>query len=185
MRGPEMRPDPRLCLAFAADAVAVRRALATLLAAPPLAHRGADDRAVAELVLAEVLNNVVEHAYAGAAGRIVLRLRARAAGLSVCIVDRGRPMPDGRLPAVAGPPFGGAVGAGRDLPQGGFGWPLIRTLADGLRYRRHRGYNVLYLRLRMDSGAGPGGIVSQTGKLSQKDRELPLKPPRVLPIRKV
>lgn len=144
-----MRPEPPVNMEFSADAAAVRGALAGLLAAPTMAELGADDRAIAELLLAEVLNNVVEHAYGGQAGRIGLRLRRQGAGLCVCVVDGGRPMPDRRLPAVMPPP----VGAGDDLPQGGFGWPLIRALAHRLRYRRHRGCNVLFVALRMDSGA--------------------------------
>jgi serine/threonine-protein kinase RsbW len=141
-----MRPETPRSFGFPADPASVRRALAAVMRCPPMADAGADSRAAAELVLAEVLNNVVEHAYGGQGGQIALRLR-RQDGLVLCrIADRGRPMPQGRLPDAALP-----APAGTDLPQGGFGWPLIRALSHGLRYRRWRGCNVLVLALALDS----------------------------------
>lgn len=151
-----MRADRQLHTEFMADSRAVRDTLIALRLVPPLACLGRDDRAMAELVLAEVLNNVVEHAYGGQAGRIALRLRRQPAGLAFCVVDDGCAMPDGPLSSRTAP----TVGPDGDLPQGGFGLPLIRALAHALRYRRHRGYNVLSVTLRVDSAAGMGRIVS-------------------------
>lgn len=52
-----------------------------------------------ELVLAEVLNNVVEHGYGNRAGRpVALALQLTGAGLTCIVTDRGRPYPDNRLP---------------------------------------------------------------------------------------
>jgi serine/threonine-protein kinase RsbW len=105
---------------------------------PVLAHADADTRETAELVLAEVLNNVAEHAYGGRRGQVWLRLRLSERGIVCRVADRGTGMPHGRLPdpAAQGPDPA-------DLPQGGFGWPLIRMLTRGLRYRRVAGCNVV------------------------------------------
>ncbi len=89
-------------------------------------------------MLAEVLNNVAEHAYgragwAGGGGGV-----GRPGGVRCRVTDRGHPMPggeppEGLLPAVQP----------HDLPEGGFGWFLIRELSRDLRYARIGGENVL------------------------------------------
>lgn len=133
-----MRPDACHDATFLAEPFAIRAALQTIVAGPVLAAVDPDTRAVTELVLAEVLNNVAEHAYAGLGGPVRLRIRLHARGLACRIADGGARMPDGR------PPDGTAAGPDpASLPQGGFGWPLIRALTRGLRYRRAAGYNVL------------------------------------------
>lgn len=98
-----------------------------------------------ELVVAEALNNVVEHAYAGGPGDIVLRMRPAGLGVTCLVYDAGAPMPDGP-PDTATP----EVEPDGEFPEGGFGWPLIRMLCERVRYRRHRGGNALLL------GIGPG-----------------------------
>lgn len=133
-----MRPDTCHDTVFQAEPFAIRAALQGLFAGPFLAAVDGDTRAVAELVLAEVLNNVAEHAYAGRGGPVSLRVRLDAGGVAFRVADGGAPMPHGRLP------HGAADGPDpASLPQGGFGWPLIRTLTHGLRYRRAAGRNVL------------------------------------------
>lgn len=98
------------------------------------------ERTTAQIVLAEVLNNIVEHAYAGQGGRIDLLLAPEVGGLRCVVTDCGVPMPSGRLPKGRSPRPG-------DLPQGGFGWFLIRSLARDLRYSREGGRNELSFRL--------------------------------------
>lgn len=99
----------------------------------------------AELVLAEALNNIVEHAYGGRAdGRISVAIRRCNLGLCLVLRDHGSAMPGlspptGRDPSV--PPLLG------NLPEGGFGWLLIRALASDVVYRRAPGCNHLMLRL--------------------------------------
>lgn len=122
--------DRAISVTMAADARAVRAALEGLLHAPLLAGLAADLRGTAELVLAEVLNNVVEHAYARYPGEIAVTIRLVAGDLHCTVTDRGVPMPQDRLPQGAPPALDG------DLPEGGFGWNLIRTLTTNLRYRR-------------------------------------------------
>lgn len=95
------------------------------------------------LCLAEALNNIVEHAYDGADGRpIYARVRFRDSGYDVVLIDEGRPMPDGTLPS-------GELDYDEDdidsLPEGGFGWMLIRSQMDAIGYERRDGCNVLTL----------------------------------------
>ena len=127
-------PDrPPIRLVVEAEAEAVRAALLSVSEALRLP---ADEASTVEIVLAEAMNNVVEHAYAGGPGRMTLELRAAPDGLHCRLADRGRPLPKGRMP------LGGAMPAGvaaPDLPEGGFGWFLIRQLAHGLRHRRVEG----------------------------------------------
>lgn len=97
-------------------------------------------RAEAELVLAEVLNNIAEHAYRGGVGLIVLRLKPCTEGIFCLVCDYGAAMPGGDLPEGRRP---GIDVARDDLPEGGFGWHLIRLLTSRLRYDRRSGCNRL------------------------------------------
>lgn len=140
-----MQPDA-IRLVLPGDAGAVRATLRALFAGRRLGHLAEADRGAAEIVLAEVLNNVVEHAYAGAAGEIELTIRVAGGGLDCTVMDDGRPMPGGEAPeGKAGDLLGGA-----DLPEGGFGWLLIRALTRELTYRRIGGRNCLTFRLEAE-----------------------------------
>ena len=99
-----------------------------------------------ELVLAEAMNNIVEHAQAGHNdGVIELILTVNDDGLGVVLRDDGSAMPGARLPeAHPSIPEGADLDA---LPEGGFGWSLIRALAEGLSYRREQGWNETTLRI--------------------------------------
>lgn len=98
----------------------------------------------AELVLAEALNNVVEHAYADAPeGQILLQIHADAQRAVLQIRDSGHEMPGGVPPA-------GRFEIGSDhatLSEGGYGWHLIRRLSETVCYRRCGSTNCLELRL--------------------------------------
>jgi serine/threonine-protein kinase RsbW len=62
-----------------------------------------------------------------------LDLKRATDRLDCQICDPGKPMPNARPPMgrVADPTVG------RDLlPEGGFGWMLIRNLSDNIRYQR-------------------------------------------------
>lgn len=97
-------------------------------------------RAEAELVLAEVLNNIAEHAYSDRAGPVTVRLRHCGKGIYCLITDHGGAMPGDTLPDGRRPECSPAH---EDLPEGGFGWHVIRLLARDLRYGRKGGYNRL------------------------------------------
>ncbi len=95
-----------------------------------------------ELVLAEVLNNVVEHAYLYAEdGEIDILVRLRPEQLLATIKDKGRKF-DGPPPVkdmdVENMDF-------EELPEGGFGWNLIRTLTDNVEFERRNKQNCLTL----------------------------------------
>jgi len=91
--------------------------------------------------MAEVLNNVVEHAYPeGEEGDIEISAIPSETGIQFLVRDKGVPMPNGT------PPSGeqGSLDCELDdLPEGGFGWYLIRIMAQNLEYRRSEGYNRL------------------------------------------
>ena len=87
------------------------------------------------IVLGEVLNNVEEHAYAGRSGApITVTLDPGGAVLRYVVEDRGRHYPEGRLPTAEMPASHGT--ALEALPEGGFGWPLVRELTSEVAYTR-------------------------------------------------
>ncbi len=126
---------------FRSHELSVRRALRSVTEELRRFELTPDTVQKAELVLAEVLNNVVEHSYAdNRDGKIELRI-FRADGTLACeVCDQGIPMPGG-IPAVSGKPWVRCLPD--DLPEGGFGWPLICSLAENLRYSRCAGCNRL------------------------------------------
>ncbi|MEW9919910.1 ATP-binding protein [Marimonas sp. MJW-29] len=102
------------------------------------------------LVVAEVLNNIVEHAYGALAtiAPVDITGRLTANGLCLRITDRGRPMPGGKLPPGCIPALDVEV---PNLPEGGFGWFLIRDLARDLVYQRVGEENRLSLCITLGS----------------------------------
>ncbi|SFO34941.1 serine/threonine-protein kinase RsbW [Roseovarius lutimaris] len=96
-----------------------------------------------ELAMAEALNNIVEHAYATGESRdIMLKVSIKPDRLCFLLCDGGAPLPglclpQGKLPDPSGPRD--------DLPEGGFGWFLIRDLAERVAYERRDGMNHLTL----------------------------------------
>ncbi len=141
-------------LSFPATFPSVRAALGALMAGPVLATVPEDARGTAEIVLAEAMNNIVEHAYVGVSGEITLTLWQAGGEVGCRITDRGLSMPDDTLPegslAMADTPA--------DLPEGGFGWFLIRSLSRDLRYARYGTLNELTFVLDAEQ-SGPGGPV--------------------------
>ena len=130
-------------LEFQSDPLAVRDELARLADLPPVSMLEDDLRATAQIVLAEVLNNIVEHAYAGTTGRIEMTLLVADGTLRCELRDYGLALPGERLPRGDLP----ATDAG-ELPEGGFGWHLIRSLTGDLAYQRRDGCNHLGFTLR-------------------------------------
>jgi serine/threonine-protein kinase RsbW len=125
---------------------AVRGGLARVLSGLAPLKLDVDAAGTVELVLAEALNNVVEHALAHTGGqtRIVIRLKHDTLGLHVTIVDRGVPMPDGMAPRGRAPEVAVEM---PDMPEGGFGWFMIHSLAQNVSYARVGGENHLTLRI--------------------------------------
>ncbi|MBM2575913.1 ATP-binding protein [Jannaschia sp. Os4] len=93
------------------------------------------------MVLAEVMNNIVLHAYAGAEGGwIEIDVHRTRDGLTVETRDAGRPLPPALLEGGEAPPLGETMD---DLPEGGFGWFIIHNLAQDMMYAREAGENRL------------------------------------------
>jgi serine/threonine-protein kinase RsbW len=113
---------------------------------------GEEELATVEVVLAEVMNNIAEHAYAWRRdGEMLLVLRHTPEGLRISVSDEGMAMPDLAIP----------VGKGLDpaaplseVAEGGFGWLIIRQLARELSYTRQDGVN--HLSFRIDVGRTGG-----------------------------
>lgn len=131
-------------LTIAADPMSVRRGLQCLFSVAPLLCLTDDSRGTAEIVMAEALNNIVEHAYAGGAGDIEISVELDGNDLACHFADTGAPMPDNQLP------IGAAHNLENDLPEGGFGWFLIRSLTQDLHYFRHQNQNNLRFRMLAD-----------------------------------
>lgn len=133
-----------------ADEMAARHCICAVLdrlRAVGLAPERAGD---VELVLAEAINNVVEHAYDGQSdGEIKLRVKLDSEYLIIRVQDEGVPLPTGRIPAAQ---LGDPSIPNEDLPEGGFGWFLIRSLTSAVRYNREDACNQLslYFEIRDD-----------------------------------
>ncbi len=96
-----------------------------------------------QIALTEAVNNVVEHAYESAPpGDVRIRAELYPERLWINIQDAGAPFPRGKLPE--GKPADVNVPA-ECLPEGGFGWFLIRELASQVQYERSEGNNNLSL----------------------------------------
>ena len=120
-------------LFFEAEPESVRRALHQLMVQLQLHGLGPDLLGSIEIVVAEALNNIVEHAHATCQGVISLRARTVAQQVQFELLDQGLPMPGGELPKGLAAVVDVVVD---DLPEGGFGWFLIRSLSQDLRYSR-------------------------------------------------
>ncbi|WP_432448677.1 ATP-binding protein [Aliiroseovarius marinus] len=147
MADPPIR-KPELNLIFPSNPVAVRQALGSSLNG--LRHLGltVEERGVVEIVLAEVLNNIVEHAHADHEnGVIELKVNRAGEDLIFKVVDDGVPFPGGDLPE--GKPHNLDVQL-QDLPEGGFGWFMIKELTHQLSYLRDGTRNILSFRIALE-----------------------------------
>ncbi|MEP2717734.1 ATP-binding protein [Pseudophaeobacter sp.] len=96
-----------------------------------------------QIALAEAVNNVVEHAYGDTTtGDVRIQCRIADEILHIQISDAGPPLPNGELPAGTPAEISGPL---ETLPEGGFGWFLIRELTCRLHYARENGNNQLSL----------------------------------------
>lgn len=121
-------------LTFNSDPVAVRSALAQVKTGMAARNLPPEHMVTMEIVLAEVFNNIVEHAYQERPdGVIELLLQDARDGINCDIRDQGLPMPDMALPMGREANLNCAIA---DLPEGGFGWFMIRDLTQHLTYSR-------------------------------------------------
>ncbi len=149
---------PGFTLRVPARNPSIRSALAEVRARLALHELGSESLDTVEVVLAEVMNNVAEHAFAWRQdGEMLLYLKMTSDGLTCSITDEGRAMPDDTL-STAPQPVSEAAGDGPS--EGGYGWLIIRQLARDVAYVRKDGVNQLTFRLMVgpphDSRAGLG-----------------------------
>ncbi len=137
---------PAFRISVQSSELAVRDALKKLLDGLVSLSLDIEESGAVELVMAEALNNIVEHAYPSGdpAGPINITCEQQRDGLHLTVVDQGRGMPNGQIPLGAPADLDVALD---DLPEGGFGWFLIKDLAKDVRYQRVDPENRLSLRL--------------------------------------
>ena len=123
-------------LSFRGTPEQVRAALREIRAKLRGTLRSGDTAANAELVLAEVFNNIVEHALQGrdpAQSRISVICRRETGRLRFVVIDQGAAMPSHRVPDSDLPVPGGA---NAEIAEGGYGWSLVHMLTEDVQYRR-------------------------------------------------
>ena len=137
---------------FAATEQNTREALAEIMMRLRTIGLSDEQAGAVEIALAEAVNNIVEHAYRDAGPGVAL-VRARVSGsvLLVLLVDQGRQLPGAELPEGKPANIDTTID---QLPEGGFGWFMIRAIARDVRYKRWRGRN--HLRLIFDLIPGIG-----------------------------
>lgn len=136
----------RLALALPGSDAATRKLLRQLREILLARNLAEDTVHTTELVLAEVLNNIVEHAYASGPGPIRLTLSHFPGWLGICVRDQGRPLPRELLQGDGTP---APERHAQNLPEGGFGWHLIRSLTQELHYLREGEENLLSFRIAL------------------------------------
>ena len=130
---------------FPATRLAVREQLARVQTCLKQTAASAGLRENVALLLAEILNNIVEHSLVGQPdARITLAITRDEAGIHVETWDAGRPLPPQLL---ASPRLPERPVDLVDMPEGGFGWFIIHALADDMFYERNDGTNRLSFRL--------------------------------------
>lgn len=139
-------------LEFDSTPLAVRGALGRIIDGLGPLTLDPEEIGTIEIVMAETLNNVVEHAFPAGdpPGRVHVECAHKDSGLHFRVVDRGRPMPEGAMPIAEAASVDVDV---MDMPEGGFGWFLIKDLAREVHYQRSGGSNVLDLRLAVAKAA--------------------------------
>lgn len=130
-----------ISLIFAAREDAVRLALDAVRTSLHALGIGDDTKGAVEIVLAEATNNIVEHAYEDCTtGTIELNGCLRNGILLFELRDRGKSLPHKRIPRKQHHDLAADL---ERLPEGGFGWGLIRDMTQSLAYRRVDGQNIL------------------------------------------
>ena len=102
----------------------------------------------AELCLNEAVANIIRYGYAdGGRHDIRIAFERSAGGIDLTIDDDGRPFDPLDVPPLA------IADSIEQLPTGGRGVHLMRTLADDVQYQREDGHNVLVLTFRIGARA--------------------------------
>ncbi|QXT40174.1 ATP-binding protein [Gymnodinialimonas ceratoperidinii] len=127
---------PDVALRFLSGSIPVRHALEKTRAAVRAAKIDGATCDTSQIILGEVLNNVVEHAYGFEPGHpIAVSIWLREDGLWCEVMDHGARMPDSMMRLGAGKVHFDPTNR-EALPEGGFGWAMVCELTEKLRYRR-------------------------------------------------
>jgi serine/threonine-protein kinase RsbW len=137
---------PPFDVSLRSEQAEVRGALTSLLTGLAPLDLDVEELNIVELVVAEILNNIVEHAYPPTwpRSKISVTCKQERNGLHLCIIDRGKAMPDNQPPIGMSKPRDVEIS---DMPEGGFGWFLIQYLAKDIKYQRSGQQNRLDLRI--------------------------------------
>ena len=136
---------------LASDPRAVRHSVKAI--ASGLARIGLSQEEIGniQLVLAEVMNNIVEHACADRQDGVIDLCITPSQGEVKCrVIDDGKPLPGGVAPAGRAPDH---ECASEDLAEGGFGWYLIHKLVEDLATERIGAKNHLWFSLPAGGGS--------------------------------
>ena len=136
-------PDAKICFSvrFRGTPTEVRRVLRVIRCEVNASGADADMLGRIETLLAEVLNNVVEHALCDKGDQLVeVGGEQHIDGWHFRVSDCGRGLPQGELPGKEFPTLDRDT---QDLPEGGFGWAMVHLLTRDLVYRRMSGRNCL------------------------------------------
>ncbi|MFT6912600.1 MAG: serine/threonine-protein kinase RsbW [Paracoccaceae bacterium] len=135
------RVDDRVTFILDSTPLDVRKTLVALAGSREMQRLSRESLGRVQIVLGELLNNVVEHAYENQAGGFVQLDVWVCDGLLKCrLQDGGKPMPELTAPDGVLPPTTNQFDM---LPEGGFGWFLIHELTHDLYYDRVNDKNLL------------------------------------------
>ncbi len=144
---------------FSSDPIAVASVIEALTDQYQVFHLPVGAVSNIEIVLSEVINNINEYAYSGADnGPIEILAEKKASKVAFELVDCGTELPGGALPLGTQQVVKCDI---EDLPEGGFGWSLIRQLSSDLEYIRRDGENHLSFVVTID-GSSPTNCLFPT-----------------------
>lgn len=110
-----------------------------------------------ELAVVEAVNNSIEHAYGYAPGHTVeVELTMNDDNIIVTIHDTGNSMPVSAVNTIVGgdePVMPSVEASDPDLPEGGWGLLLIKSLTDDVSYSTVEGRNSLRITYRCEREA--------------------------------
>ncbi|RKT27977.1 serine/threonine-protein kinase RsbW [Roseovarius halotolerans] len=136
-------PPGSLSLQFDGCVADIRGALDSVRSHLAALGLGDERCGAVEIALAEALNNIAEHAFARRPpGPVYLDAEVEGTCLRINLVDLGCPLPGQTLPTGLHHDLDVAPDA---LPEGGFGWLLIRELTEEVSYIRSGAENRLTL----------------------------------------
>lgn len=150
----------RLALPAQVDAIAEAVESALAISPPMRAGDGTEQGTDAmRLALTEALNNVLEHGGHDAREPIHLHVGTSGQAYWICVEDAGHQIPAALLFEPAETPEPDYASMPLDaLPEGGWGWMLIRASVERLEYARRDDRNYLLLAAGAPVGIGAVGI---------------------------